>query len=71
MVNLAYEDPENLSLPVGCVVMASFAVQRGETTREPVFAALRKFLADLLSRPGNKYGSESSPVDVILKFRKK
>ena len=42
MVDAAYAHAENLSLPVGWVVMASLAVQRGETTTDVVLVALRQ-----------------------------
>jgi len=71
MVGLAYANPENMSLPIGWVVMACLAVQRGDTARDPLFEALRKHLTDLRSRPGTFYTSDISPVDVILKLKKK
>jgi len=69
MVTKAYAAPENLSLPIGWVVMASLAVQRGEVSGDVAFAALRKFLTGLTSRAnGRVIGSEMNPIDLILGF---
>ncbi|HUA17603.1 MAG TPA: hypothetical protein VMB25_02585 [Bryobacteraceae bacterium] len=75
MVTTTYQQPENLTLPIGWVVLASLAIQRGETTQGTVFPALRKFLADLMSgkapiRFGNRDRNEPanpdfSPINVI------
>ena len=66
MVDATYEHAENLSLPVGWVVMASFAVQRGDTTRDMVFPALRRHLAELRNTTTSRPTSEVSPIDTIL-----
>src|SRR5260370_5725930 len=55
MIDLAYAEPENLTLPVGWVVMASMAIQRGDTTRDVVLSALRRFMASVTS--GVLYGA--------------
>ena len=73
MIDLAYAEPENLTLPVGWVVMANMAVQRGDTTRDAALLALRKFLGGLKSGPPDRkfYGSEISPVNTILSLKTK
>jgi hypothetical protein len=71
MVTSVYEEPENLPLPIGGVVMGAFAVQRGDTTRDLVFMALRKHLAKMLDSPAATPVSEVDPIDVIMQLRKK
>lgn len=70
MVTLAYKQPENLVLPISWIVMANFAVQRGETTRDVALAALRKFLSRLNSAPSGPPrtlpAEDRSPIFVIL-----
>jgi len=75
MVTKTYQQPENLTLPIGWVALASLAIQRGETTQDTVFPALRKFLADLESgKLPIKFGDRNtnepanpdfSPINVI------
>ena len=69
MVTSIYADTENVGLPVGWVAMGCLSVQRGETTRDLVFKALRKHLADLMGSQGTHYGNEVDPIDVILRSR--
>jgi hypothetical protein len=91
MIDLSYAEPENLTLPVCWVVMASMAIQRGDTTRDVVLTALRKFMASITSgelygshpasewphgvrpgpNPGEVSGPANSPVDTILKLKRK
>lgn len=71
MITSVYEEPENLPLPIGWVVMGAFAVQRGDTTRDVVFMALRKHLAKMLDSPAAARVSELDPIDVIMQLRKK
>jgi len=69
-VTSVYDETENQPLPIGWVVMGAFAVQRGDATRDLVFMALRKHLAQMMdgqARPA----SEVDPIDVIMQFRKK
>ena len=61
MVTTAYADPINMSLPIGWVLMAELAVQRGEATNEAVLAALRRHLED-----GQVEAPGVSPLDAIL-----
>lgn len=68
MVNSAYAEPENLSLPVGWVLLGALAVQRGEVTKDGVLLALRKHLASLGST--NHLSSEISPVEIIMDLKK-
>jgi hypothetical protein len=69
-LNSVYKETENQPLPIGWVVMGTFAVQRGETTRDLVFMALRKHLTHMMD--GQSRGAdEVNPIDVILQFRKK
>lgn len=65
MVNSTYRQPENRSLPVGWVLMASMAVQRGETTKEREFPALRRHLSKCLDTSRIVPGSEINPLDTI------
>jgi len=66
MVTAAYNEPENRPLPIGWVMMADLAIQCGHTTREAVFPALRKHLAEV-SGPGVLIKeSAMSPIDTIL-----
>jgi hypothetical protein len=70
MVTSVYADAENLALPIGWVVLASLAVERGETDRTTVFLALRKQMTELLSgsaRPNTAF----DPLDTILASRGK
>lgn len=64
MVTAAYKEPENRNLPVGWVMMANFAIQCGRTTRDVVFPALRKHLADVAGK--TVFGGARGPIDVIL-----
>ncbi len=72
-VTSIYQEPENLVLPIGWVVMGVFAVQRGDTTRDVVFMALRKQLAEVTAAQGSRPMplSEISPIHVIMKLSKK
>jgi hypothetical protein len=70
MVTAAYSNTENLNLPVGWIALACLAVQRGETTTEAVFLALRQFLTGLQSKP--EYSAdELDPLPAILASRPK
>jgi hypothetical protein len=56
MLTSIYADSENVALPIGWVVLASLAVERGEADRSTVLAALRKQMATLsakMGRPGS------------------
>lgn len=71
MLTSVYGDPENLELPIGWVIMACYAVQRGETTREAVFMALRKHLSNELQRKDAHPVNEVDPIDIIRNSRPK
>jgi hypothetical protein len=71
MLTSVYGDPENLELPIAWAMMACDAVQRGETTRDAAFMALRKALSDELKRQEPHPANELDPLDVILKSRPK
>jgi hypothetical protein len=71
MVDSAYKDAENLSLPIAWVVMGSLAVQRGETTRDVVLAALRKHQAEIWNKSGGLTAKEYSPLYTIQALNKK
>lgn len=61
MVSLAYADPANISLPIGWVLIAELAIQRGEATTEEALQALRKHLEEgEVDPPG------VSPIDAIM-----
>ncbi len=47
MITAAYSHAENLNLPIGWVVLACMAVERGETSQEAALVALRQFLKNL------------------------
>ncbi len=69
-VTAVYKDTENQPLPIGWVVMGAFAVQRGDTTRDLVFMALRKHLSKMMDgqpRPA----AELDPTDVIIQSHKR
>jgi len=65
MVNDTYRQPENRSLPVGWVLMASMAIQRGETTKERVFPALRSHLSKCFDNSRVVPMSEIDPISTI------
>ncbi len=65
MVTSVYSDIENLSLPIGWVVMGCFAVQRGDTTRDAVFMSLRKYLGTLSGRMDAVPITETDPTRLI------
>jgi hypothetical protein len=69
MITSVYADTENLALPVGWVTMGCLAVQRGDTTRDLVFMALRKHLAGLMNRRDGVASSEVDAVNVIMQLR--
>ncbi len=71
MVTSVYGEPENLELPIAWVTMACFAVQRGDTTRDAVFMALRKHLSNELKRTDAHPFNEVDPIDIILNSRPK
>jgi len=71
MVTSVYEEPENLELPIAWVTMACFAVQRGDTTRDAAFMALRKHLSNELRRKDAHPFNEVDPIDIILNSRPK
>ena len=63
MITATYKEPENRNLPIGWVLMADSAIQCGRTTRDAVFPALRKHLADI---SGKTVGVDALiPIDVI------
>ena len=66
MVTTAYKEPENRTLPVGWVLMASIQIQCGRTTRDAVFPALRKHLGTFSGTTKGVPGSVLDPIDVIL-----
>jgi hypothetical protein len=65
MLTAVYKDTENLDLPIGWAILACKAVQRGETTRDAVFMALRKHLSTELQRKDPHPANEVDPIDVI------
>jgi hypothetical protein len=69
MVSTAYSSAENLSLPIGWVLMADLAIQRGETTIEAVFPALRRHLSSISARKGGVESPGISPIDAILEVQ--
>jgi hypothetical protein len=70
IVDAAYDEPENLSLPIGWVAMGCLAVQRGETSRELVLGALRKHLANIMLSPQQSIAvTKISPIDAILNLK--
>ena len=70
MITSIYADTENVELPIGWVVMASYAVKRGDTTRDAVLMALRRFKA--MNRTCNPCGnSDFDPIDTIISLRPK
>jgi hypothetical protein len=69
-VTSVYKETENQPLPIGWVVMGAFAVQRGDTSRDLVFAALRKRLSQIMDGP-NLPISGLDPIDAIMQFHKK
>jgi hypothetical protein len=71
MVTSVYADTENLTLPVGWVALGCLAVQRGDTTRDAVFMALRKHLSSLRNRKDELSNPEIDAVNVIIQFHKK
>jgi hypothetical protein len=71
MLTSVYGNPENLELPIGWATMACYAVQRGDTTRDAVFMALRKALSDEVGRKDAHPANELDPMDVILNSRPK
>jgi hypothetical protein len=66
LVDSAYTDSQNLTLPVGWVLMGSLAVQRGETTPDVLLPALRRHLADVSLRGTPVTNVEVDPIDTIL-----
>jgi hypothetical protein len=66
MITAAYNEPENRTLPIGWVMMADLAIQCGHTTRDAVFPALRRHLADISEAGKRTEGSAISPIDTIL-----
>ncbi len=69
-VSDAYEAAENQPLPIGWVLLGALAVQRGDTTRDLVFMALRKHLTQMMdgqTRPATAL----DPTEVIMQFHKK
>ena len=71
MIDHAYESPENLNLPIGWVVMADFAIMRGEVTEEAVFPALRRFLTELSVRKDGVNAPGTSPIPILMDLWKK
>jgi hypothetical protein len=71
MVDLAYSDSQNLTLPVGWVLMGSLAIQRDETTRDVVLPALRRHLADVTFSGTPVTNIEVNPIDTILSVSRK
>jgi hypothetical protein len=69
MVTTVYKEPENRTLPVGWVLMASVKIQCGQTTHDRVFPVLRKHLAAVLAAVSGTKGVPGSvldPIDAIL-----
>jgi hypothetical protein len=69
MVTSIYSEAENLTLPVGWVVMGCLAVQRGETTRDIVMMTLRRHLATVMARKDELSSAEIDPVELIIGLR--
>ena len=66
MVTAAYSSVENLSLPIGWVLMADLSIQRGETSIDAVLPALRRHLASISGRKGGVESPGISPIDAIM-----
>lgn len=66
MLTSVYKEAENLELPIGWAMMACYAVQRGDATRDAVFMALRRALSDEMRRKDAHPANELDPMDVIL-----
>jgi hypothetical protein len=71
LVDSAYTDSQNLTLPIGWVMMGGLAVQRGETTLDVVLSALRRHLADVTLRGTPVTNIEVDPIDTILSVSRK
>jgi hypothetical protein len=65
MLTLTYGEAENLRLTVGWVVLGSMAVIRGDTDRERMLAALRKYLSEVEAGDSRTNGSQFSAYDVV------
>jgi hypothetical protein len=65
MVSAAYSDRTNVNLPIAWVAMACLAIQKGETTRELVFPALRSHMTAMSQ--GMHDLTEVNPIPVIWK----
>jgi hypothetical protein len=53
------------------VVMANFAILRGDATAETAFPALRRFLTDISGRKDGVDGGEITPIDTLLSLKPK
>jgi hypothetical protein len=71
MLTSIYRDAENLNLPIKWIAMASFAIVRGETSRESVLPALRRYLGSQTPGPDGSTPLPPTPVDVINAARLK
>jgi len=69
MVTSVYADTENIALPIGWVVLASLAIERGETSRNTVLVALRKQMTKLLSGKGSLPNTDFDPIATIAASR--
>jgi hypothetical protein len=65
MVSAAYSDRTNVNLPIAWVTMACLAIQKGETTKELVFPALRSHMTAMSQ--GMHELTEVNPIPVIWK----
>lgn len=69
MATSIYADSENIGLPIGWVALASLAVERGDTDRNTVLAALRKRMTDLLNGKQMRPSKDFDPTGTILACR--
>lgn len=70
IVSSIYRDTENISLPVGWVVLASLAIERGENDRDTVLLSLRKKMSQLRKTRDPRPGTDLIPFDAILGSKK-
>jgi hypothetical protein len=69
LVTSVYADTENVALPIGWVVLASLAVERGQVDRNTVLTALRKQMTDLLNGKRSRPNTDYDPLETILASR--
>jgi hypothetical protein len=71
MITSVYAETENLTLPVGWVVLGCLAVQRGEATRDLVFMTLRRHLSSLRASKEKLSNSDVDAVRVIMQLHQR